>query len=175
MTSSDLDLFLLALVQSGLATPYDLKAKAGLSVGSTAPVLKRLENGGLIYGAKRGKRNSRRFEITKSGQKKLKSDWQALLEGQPTDFDTILRIIYIAWLLGRRDVVVKVIDKSASTLKNIAATRTAEANQLRPVLGLGVTGETFRWLRTFTSAARLKAEGDALLQVSKAIAGKRAK
>jgi hypothetical protein len=48
MTSTDLDLFILALVQAGLATTYDLKSKAGLSVGSTAPVLARLEEAGLI-------------------------------------------------------------------------------------------------------------------------------
>src|ERR1051325_1130641 len=141
MTGSDLDLFLLALVQSGLATPYELKAKAGLSVGSTAPVIERLEKDGFIAGSKPGVRNSRRFEITKTGRKKLQSDWQSLLGSQPSGFDTILRITYIAWLLGRRDTVSKFIHKSASTLRSVAAIRSAEADQLLTGLDRQITGE----------------------------------
>ena len=47
-TSTDLDLFILALVQRGCATAYDLKARAGISIGSSAPVLQRLANARLL-------------------------------------------------------------------------------------------------------------------------------
>ena len=43
--STSLELFVLAMVRRGLATPYELKTKAGLSLGSTVPVLARLEEG----------------------------------------------------------------------------------------------------------------------------------
>ena len=41
--STSLELFVLAMVRQGLATPYELKTKAGLSLGSTVPALARLE------------------------------------------------------------------------------------------------------------------------------------
>jgi hypothetical protein len=51
--SSDLELFILAIVRRNCATPaapYDLKSQAGISVGSSAPVLERLEKSVLIKG-----------------------------------------------------------------------------------------------------------------------------
>lgn len=160
--AADLDLFLLALVRSGLATPYDLMTKAGLSVGSTAPVLRRLEDDGLLKAAKTGSRNSRRFSITTAGEEALDSQWDSLLAKQPTDFDAITRTLFIAWSLGRRDTVAKFIEKSITTLTGMAATRTAEANQLQAALGPEPTGETVRWLRTMSSAGRLRAEARVL-------------
>jgi hypothetical protein len=44
---TDLDLFVLALVDSGVATPYALQMTAGLSPGATIPVLQRLTEAGL--------------------------------------------------------------------------------------------------------------------------------
>ena len=38
---NDLDLFLLALIEGGISTPYDLQKSAGLSPGATIPVLQR--------------------------------------------------------------------------------------------------------------------------------------
>ena len=163
--AADLDLFLLALVRSGLATPYDLMSKAGLSVGSTGAVLRRLENDGLLKASKAGSRNSRRFSITKAGEETLHSQWESLLTRQPTDFDAITRTLFIAWSLGRREKVAKFIEKSIATLTSMAATRTAETNQLQVALGPEPTGETVRWLRTMTSAGRLRAETKVLQDV----------
>jgi len=173
--TSDIDVFILALVQRGLATPYDFKSRAGLSVGSSAPVLARLEKAGFIKCTETGPRKSRRFSITKAGEKQLEANWQALLDTRPTDFEAILRITYLAWALGRRDAVAKFVEKASSSLRDIAATRRAEANQLQGALGDEVSGEAFRWLRTFCEAARLDAQSEALNQAAEQITNKKYK
>ena len=167
--TSDIDLFVLALVQRDLATPYDFKARAGLSVGSSAPVLERLEKAGFIKCTGTGARKSRRFSITKTGEKSLVTNWQALLDTRPTDFEAILRITYLAWALGRRDALAKFVEKASSSLKNVAETRRAEANQLKGALGDEISGESYRWLRTLCEAARLDAQSEALKQAAEQI------
>jgi DNA-binding PadR family transcriptional regulator len=173
--TSDIDLFVLALVQRGLATSYDFKARAGLSVGSSAPVLARLEEAGLIKCTGTGPRKSQRFSITKAGEKSLDTNWQALLDTRPTDFEAILRITYLAWALGRRDAVAKFVEKASSALRDVAATRRAEASQLQGALGDKVSGEAFRWLRTLCEAARLDAQSEALKQAAEQITSKKNK
>ena len=170
MTSIDLDLFILALTQSGLGTTYDLKSKAGLSVGSTSPILARLEEAGLVEApkAERG-RGVRRFTITKEGRKHLGAGWKPLLERRPTDVDEILRITYIAWMMGSPEMAAGFVDCAAAGLQYLAATREAEARQLRSTLGEQVGGPAFRWLRTGADAARLQAQAEALKQLGRQI------
>jgi DNA-binding PadR family transcriptional regulator len=164
-TKTDLDLFVLALVQRGCVTPYDLKARAGISVGSSAPVLERLEKSGLIRGSVPGIRDRRQFSITKSGKNTLESGWQSLIETRPTDPDAILRITYLAWALGRQSLASDFTEASAVTLRNAAAIRNAEANQLsESVKDLG--GEAFRWLKATFEGARLEAQSKALRELS---------
>jgi DNA-binding PadR family transcriptional regulator len=45
---SDLDLFVLALIQSGLSTPYALQREAGLSPGATIPAIQRMLDAGFV-------------------------------------------------------------------------------------------------------------------------------
>ena len=166
--STDLDLFILALVQRGCATAYAFKSQAGISVGSSAPVLERLEKSGLIEGSSPGVRERRQFSITKSGAKALESGWRRLLAVRPTDPDAILRIAYLAWALGRRSDLPDFIDASSITLKNAAASRLAEANQLQPMAG-NLGGAAFRWLKASFEAARLEAQSQALKELGKQI------
>jgi len=166
--STDLDLFVLALVQRGCATAYDFKSQAGISVGSSAPVLDRLEKAGLIKGSSPGVRKRQQFSITKSGTKTLESGWRDLLASRPTDPDATLRITYLAWALGGQSELSDFIDSSATTLKNAAATRLAEANQLQPMTG-SLGGQAFRWLKSSFEAARLDAQSVALRELGKQI------
>lgn len=173
MTSIDLDLFVLALAQSGLGTTYDLKSKAGLSVGSTAPILARLEKSGLIEAPKPGVRDSRRFTITKEGKKFLAAGWEQLLERRPTDVDEILRITYLAWALGSPQIASDFVEEAAAGIEDLATMRKAEANQLRRGLAAPVGGQSYRWLRIEAEAARLQAQGEALKQLGKEIKNKK--
>ncbi len=101
----DLDLCILALVDQGAATPYDLKVKAGLSLGSTIPTLQRLLNEGLIKGANPDLRNSRKYSPMGKGKAALRRGWSELVESRPTDLDTISRIAYLACGLAIRNAV----------------------------------------------------------------------
>jgi DNA-binding PadR family transcriptional regulator len=166
--SSDLELFILALVQRNCATPYDLKSQAGISVGSSAPVLQRLETADFIKGSDPGVRARRQFVITKSGIGALGKGWRSLLLTRPADPDTILRITYLAWALGRESMVSEFIESSAITLQNAAATRRAEANQLQRMTS-DPGGEAFRWLKSSFEAARLDAQSRALKELGKQI------
>src|SRR5690242_16249122 len=107
MDLTELDLFILALLKARLGTVYDLKVKAGLSVGSTGPVLDRLAKAGLAQLEREKARNTRRFTITKAGVSALESQWEFLLEQRPTDFEAVLRITYLAWAFGQPKSVVK--------------------------------------------------------------------
>jgi hypothetical protein len=173
MTSNDLDLFVLSLVQAGLGTTYDLKSKAGLSVGSTSPILGRLERTGLIGAPKAGVRGTRRFSITKAGSKQLVAEWKQLLSRQPTDVDEILRITHLAWTMDSPDIASRFLETAAAGLEAFAATRRAEASQLQRTVTVKVGGPAYRWLRTATEAARLQAQAEALRHLGKEIKNKK--
>src|ERR1051326_3610450 len=97
--TTNLELFVLAMVQLGLETPYDLKAKAGLSLGSTIPLLARLTETGLLKASDPDRRNSRKYSVTREGASALRHGWKAMLTGD-TDTDSALRIAYLAWHNG---------------------------------------------------------------------------
>src|ERR1035437_7860359 len=90
-----LQIFLLVLVEFGLATPYDLLSKAGLGVGLTSPALKRLKEAGLLTSTP-GPRNRVRYAITKEGRATLRENlevgpppfWQ---QGQTDVFESLPR------------------------------------------------------------------------------------
>jgi DNA-binding PadR family transcriptional regulator len=167
-TSTDLDMFILALVQRGCGTPYELKAKAGISIGSSAPVLERLTKGGFLKKSAPGVRGKAHFAIATKGKKTLDSGWKALLGSRYTDADAILRITYLAWALGEQYAMTEFVDSAARTLGNAAAIRRAEADQLQGVFS-AVGAEAFRWLKTRFEAARLEAQSLELKELGKQI------
>jgi DNA-binding PadR family transcriptional regulator len=88
---TDLDQFILALVDSGVATPYALQMKAGLSPGASIPALQRLTESGLVRQGKSGSRGRTDHRITPAGKKLLKIGWKSLIEDGPSgDLDADL-------------------------------------------------------------------------------------
>ncbi len=169
--STDLDLFILVLVQRGYSTAYDLKARGGISIGSSAPVLERLAEGRLLKKSKLGVRDKSEFSITDLGKATLKR-WRDVLNTRPTDPEAILRIAYLSWALGQQDVLTTFIDNAAETLRDVAGTRRAEAKQLQGVSS-SVGAEAFRWLKTNLEAARLEAQSKELKALTKQIRTKK--
>jgi DNA-binding PadR family transcriptional regulator len=99
---ADLDLFVLALIESGISTPYDLQKFAGISQGASIPVLRRLIEGGLVRPKKAGSRGRTAHQITLTGRKMLKTGWRALVDAEPTgDLDADLRVALLALAVGR--------------------------------------------------------------------------
>jgi DNA-binding PadR family transcriptional regulator len=163
---TSLELFVLAMVQQGLGTPYELKTKAGLSLGSTVPVLARLAKDSLVKTSEEGVRRSRTFSITTKGVNVLTQGWREQLTTSPKDIDSILRIVYLAWLNGDNAAAVKFMKRSAQSLQGWASIRGAEADRLGAMIGEKPDGDTFMWLRTSCEAAQAGAEAQVLIELS---------
>jgi DNA-binding PadR family transcriptional regulator len=172
---SNLELFVLALIQRGLGTPYDFRLKAGLSVGSTSPALKRLEDDGLITGSDPGARASRRFTLTAKGSRVLNKEWESHLNSHPTDLDSIVRIAYLAWEFQGRNAAAKYLQESSTALYGLAASRKAEAERLSPAITDSPVAETFLWLRTRGEAMRLEVDATLLKDLAEEIGPKKRK
>ncbi len=171
--NTSLELFVLAMVQLGLQTPYDLKTKAGLSLGSTVPALARLEKDGLLKASEEGARRSRKFSITTKGSKKLAQEWSEHLATEHTDLDSILRVAYLAWQHGGAKACQEFLKRSADGLKGWAGSLRAESERLSGKLGTDPDGNTFVWMSKHCEAARAEADAKALTELSAQI-GKRA-
>ena len=99
---TDLDLFVLALIESGLSAPYDLQKAASLSPGATIPALQRLLESGFVRQGKPGSRGRTDHRITPAGKKLLKTGWRDLIEDGPSgDLDADLRIALLALWVGK--------------------------------------------------------------------------
>ena len=61
---TDLDLFVLALVNRGMRTPYDLKVDAGISRGASIPVLNRLLEQNLVTAGAPTERSRSEYSLT---------------------------------------------------------------------------------------------------------------
>jgi DNA-binding PadR family transcriptional regulator len=101
LTMTVLDLFILSQLERGLETPYDLLHRAGLSLGSSVPALRRLIDTGLIKREKEApdsKRPRHVYKLTTVGRKQARNGWQQYLNGQsvPADLDEILRVCDLA-------------------------------------------------------------------------------
>ena len=173
--STSLELFVLAMVQQGLATPYELKTHAGLSLGSTVPVLGRLEKASLVEASETGARRSRKFTITREGKKALAQGWKEQLTTEQTDLDSILRVAFLAWVHGDIKACQEFMERSAAGLRGWAGSLRAEADRLAAKHGESPDGDAFVWMRTHCEAARAKTGAAELVKLSEQIAKKNEK
>ena len=77
---NDLDLFVLAVLDSGISTPYDLKQLAGLSPGATIPALRRLIAQKVVVAGKAGARGRLDYKAKAEGRMYLRSAWRSIHE-----------------------------------------------------------------------------------------------
>jgi len=164
--STSLELFILAMVQQGLATPYELKTKAGLSLGSTVPALTRLEHDGQLKASKEGARRSRRFSVTTKGTEVLTQGWAEQVAAEHTDLDSILRVAYLAWQHGDAKACQEFLKRSADGLRGWAGSLRAESERLSGKVEPAPNGNTFVWMNKYCEAARTEADAAALTELS---------
>jgi DNA-binding PadR family transcriptional regulator len=94
---TDLDLFILALIDGGVSTPYELQKAAGLSQGATIPALQRLLEARLVRQGKPGARGRTDYKVSAAGKKLLRDGWLPLIEAGPSgDVDSDLRVALLA-------------------------------------------------------------------------------
>jgi DNA-binding PadR family transcriptional regulator len=162
---SDLDLFVLALIECGVSTPYELKMAARLSPGATIPALARLLAGRSIVQAKPGSRGRTAHKITAAGRKRLRSEWQELIEQGPSgDLDADLRTALLAlWIGNDHRAGEAFLRKSADQILNSAATveEPDQPNALPPL------AYWYRSLRSESAKALAKGQSSAALAMAK--------
>jgi DNA-binding PadR family transcriptional regulator len=159
---SNLELFILALVKEGLATPYQLMARAGISLGGSLPALRRLREADLISESKTMARRAKKFTILPAGRKALVEGLKDQLSSHPTDLESMLRIACLAWMAGSEEDYRHVLKKFSSILSARSKRAKAEATELAEQISDGNAGEKFRWLRVHIEAHRLQAEAKAM-------------
>ena len=163
---SNLELFILALVEKGLTTPYQLMTKAGISLGSSLPALRRLREAELISQSKTMARGAKKFTILPAGRKALVEGLKNQLSSHPTDLESMLRIACLASMNGSERDYRRVLNESAASLRSQSKRAMAEATELASRMSDRNRGENFRWLRVHLEAHRLQAEAQALESLS---------
>jgi len=174
--ASTLELMLLAMVQRGLPTSYELLTKAGLSVGASSRALKRLESDGLLKSTS-GPRTSQRFALTQKGETYLKRTWASVAKkASPVTYESALRFLYLAWLFNEPSVAISYAKKAVEELRYRAKRHEIEADDIRnrfahlwdpaslseSELSVAVLGAVYRWLKTSTDADVTRAQADSL-------------
>lgn len=163
----DLDLFVLALIESGLSTPYELKSAADISPGASIPALRRLVSEGFVIQGKPGSRGRTDYKITAEGRRRLKDGWRDLIDQGPSgDLDADLRVALLAVWVGRdRPLAAAFLRQSAAHhLCSVdRASLDADPDTLPPL------ALWYRRLRSTSAAALNKGESAAALVMAKAL------
>ena len=164
---TDLDLFVLALIDDGVSTPYELQKAAGLSQGATIPALQRLLEARLVRHGKPGARGRTDYKVTAAGKKLLRDGWLPLIEAGPSgDLDSDLRVALLAiWAGGDRRLAADFLRQSGS--KRMEAIVTTE-----PAGDPGGVAPLAGWytdLRSEASKALWKAESEAIRATADAL------
>lgn len=164
---NDLDLFVLALLNEGIATPYELKQAAGLSPGATIPVLRRLVERGMVSVGKPGPRGRTGHRITAEGRRFLKTGWRELIDDGPSgDLDADLRVALLALVVGNdRRLAQDFLKQSAARkLEGISNREEVELDTSLPPLA-----HWYRRLRSTSVKALVHGEASAALAMAKAL------
>jgi DNA-binding PadR family transcriptional regulator len=165
----DLDLFLLALIGQGISTPYDFLAKADLSPGATLPVLKRLQERGLVHRGETGARRRSAYQVTTKGQRHLATAASSLLDSEPSDIEASFRVAVIALVSGaKRDHVAEFL-RHAAEVRRETSTETEVPS--RPSSGRSKDcAGWYRFMKVSYSRARLDAEANVLIDLARELA-----
>jgi hypothetical protein len=168
----NLEFFILALVESGMTTSYDLMAKAGISVGSSLPILKHLERSNLIKRFPVGARKAVRFTILEAGMDLLSNELEQQLEARFSDLDSTLRLACLAWMKKSRKHYAMILMESATILRSRRKWASAEAKELAGRESELTAGERYHWLKVSLEAHRLQAEASVLGELSRSARSK---
>ncbi len=163
----DLELFVLALIECGVSTPYALQTAAGLSPGATIPALARLLEAGFVLQGKPGHRGRADYRITAAGRRYLKSAWKELLKDGPSgNLDADLRVALLALFVGGDRGLAKDFLRLTSAHRLESAVKLeepAESSSLPPL------ALWYRRLRSASSETLMKGESAAALAMAKAL------
>lgn len=161
----DLELFVLALLECNVNTPYELLAAAGLSPGATLPALRRLEESGYVQRGEPGSRGRVEYHITSDGKQHVTNTWRSLLD-DPTgsDMDSILRTATLAQLLGAPiRVVTKYLERAADVRARELGRHTSEKKMNKSDVE---AINSYAWMQRLHLSSRLSTEARVLRKVA---------
>jgi DNA-binding PadR family transcriptional regulator len=164
---SSLELFLLALIDSGLSTPYEFHSRAGISVGASLPALKKLLQQRLVSRGKAGDRRRMQYSLTAGGRAALNKSELRPKEDVEEDIASSLRVAILSDYLGSRAQAMKTLDKTRGLLS--ASTR------LRVPPDLNSPAAAYRWMLSICDRHRRKAEIAALTEILQTMKRERVK
>ena len=164
---TDLDLFILALIDSGVSTPYEFQKAAGLSQGATIPALQRLLEARFVRQGKPGARGRTDYKVSAVGKRLLRDGWLPLIGAGPSgDLDSDLRVALLAiWGSGDRRLAADFLRQSADKKTESIAAAELTAGSVAAV-------PLARWytdLRSETAKALLTAESEAIRAMADAL------
>jgi len=164
---TDLDLFVLALVDCGVSTPYELQKAAGLSQGSTIPVLQRLLEAGFLLQGKPGLRGRTKYRVSQRGKQWLKYGWPPLVEAGPSgDVDADLRVALLALSAGGdRHQAGNFLRRAAQIKMELAG----NSDAVKDINGVPSLAWWYSQLRSLAAKTRLAAESSAILTMANAL------
>ena len=151
---SDTELLVLTLIERGVATGYSLSSQAGLSLGTTLPLLNRLTKASLIRIGDEGPRGRREYTLTQAGRKVLQSEGAELISRPPTDLDSALRTVFVAFPLIEKTRRVKFLRDVILHLRALAEARALEGNRT----AAPTTAERYRSMKRQAEVQRLRAD-----------------
>jgi DNA-binding PadR family transcriptional regulator len=157
---SSLELFLLALIDSGVNTPYEFHSQAGISVGSSLPALENLLRRKLVSRGKAGNRRRMEYGLTAIGRAALKN-WHAtyISEQDSEDVGSALRFSTLAYFLGSPIQAIRILDQASALYSESAEPPTK--------LDLGSPAAAYKWLQSVRERHRHDAEIRALDEIRK--------
>lgn len=164
---TDLDLFILALIDGGISTSYELQKAAGLSQGATIPALQRLLDAQFVRQGSPGARGRTDYKVSAAGKRALRDGWQPLVAAGPSgDPDSDLRVALLAMLgSGNRLLAAAFLRESADEREeSLAAAGVTSRSDAVPPLAQWYTN-----LRSNTTKALLTAESQAIRAMAEAL------
>ncbi len=167
-TPTTLELLVLGLVKQGIKTAYELKARAGISVGASHPLLKRLEQAGLLRCRRaQSGRHRQEFMLSAQGRALLKTATARQIRKArsepPWDTESLLRIAAIGILSGR--------PREAKAVLAGAIRKFAEpTRKVSPKPPTTLAGQ-YQWMITLLQRRRRRADAEVLREISNVIFG----
>jgi DNA-binding PadR family transcriptional regulator len=103
-TDRSLKLLVLALVRSGVNTPYLLRRDAGISLGASGAALLKLRKQQLLRKSEEGKRGKAEYSLTTKGNAYLDAGVEGVFDDEEKnelrDVESVIRILCIAFDSG---------------------------------------------------------------------------
>lgn len=161
------EMFILSMIECGVDTVFGLQTTAGLSPGTSVPLLRRLAEGGLVRRPSARVQRKLRFTVTPRGEQHLNQNWRRAVNDTAPDLSEIVRMFWVAQQQGEQHAVYA-LDAAASRRRHKAQGMLHNAEGLQRDFTLG-PAHAYEWMKTYFEGLLLTAEAAVLEQLFRAM------